>query len=377
VKSTLIKLLIAAAGLVLVLWLLDESSDSVERSDNHGFIKQVSVISVKPGKKQPNVSVTGIVKPRWQVQVIANVSGKLVEHYEDILPGQFVEKGQALAQIDEVDHAAALTHAESQVAEAELNLARYLNEQAVAKRLENGKKHNDYRLYKPHVAAAKVELKAAKANYQSALKRFNETSIKAPFDAIVLDKYIVPAQQINVGEQVYSLASANAVDIEVNLSQAQWQQVIDVTEVSAQVIASNGVKWPAKIRYLSPTLNQQTRQRHLLMSVLNPYQTTQPLFPEQQVTVSFTARSYDLAVVVPASVLTRDNKVWALIDGKLSLEQVVLLEERADTVMLSFVDEPNKSRQLILYPLSNMLEGQSVEAKLVQSSVLAQEGVSQ
>ena len=361
-KSKLIEVLIAIIGIVMVLWLLDDSSMLAPVTEKMAPAYQVTVVNVTPTTKRPNIKVTGTIKPRWKIDLIANVSGRVVKRYEDVLPGSFVKKDQVIAQIEDIDYTASLASAESRIAQAKLNLARFINEQTVAKRLENGDSTNDYRLHKPHVEAAKAELKAAQAGYQAALKRFNDTKIKAPFDAIVLDKYIVPAKQVNQGEHLYALASADAVDVEVNLSQSQWQQVVNISQVSAEITDVEGNQWQTYVRYLSPKLNRQTRQRELFLTIDNPYKSHLSLFPDLQVNVAFTSKEYHNAVVTPATVLTRDNKVWTIQNGELKLEKVQLLEESATEVMFTFSENAELTRQVVLYPLSTMIAGQPAQA---------------
>lgn len=363
-KSKFIKLLIASAAVLLVLWLFDESNQIQAMNEKADIRPSVSVISVTPKDEQTSINVTGLVKSRWQVDLNSNVRGQVTNSFESVLPGSFIKKGQIIAQINEIEYAAALASAKANVTSAELELARILNEQSVAKRLDNGSAKNDYRLHKPHVEAAKASLQAAKANVAAAVKQLNDTKVKAPFDAIVLAKNIAPSQQVNIGDSVYTLASSDAIDIEVSLSSLQWQRVNMSKHTQAEIQDAFDQRWQAKVRYLEPVLNTQTRQRGVLLTVAKPYQDQVNLLPEQQVDVTFSSKVINHAVVTPATVLTRDNKVWTVNDSKLTLEQVRLIEESAESVVFKFVDNPDTERQVVLYPLSTMLIGQSVEVKL-------------
>lgn len=359
-KSKIIKLLIASVAVLLLLWLLDDSNQVTAGNTIADLLPSVSVLSVSPKQEQTRVRVLGLVKSRWQVEVTANVRGEIVDSFEGVLPGTHVNKGQVIAQIDDLEYRAALATAKANEAAARLELARILNEQSVAKRLDSGTNNNDYRLHKPHVEAAKASLIAAQENVAAALKQLNDTKIKAPFDAVVLTKHIAPSKQINMGEHVYTLASSSAIDVEVSLSSQQWQRTNIDNKTSVEVTDVLEHKWQANIRYLAPVLNNQTRQRGVTLTIENPYQGEALLLPEQQVEVNFLSNPIDNAVIAPATVLSRDNKVWVVEDSKLVLEQVNILEESAESVMFTFVNEPQESRQIVLFPLSTMLNGQSV-----------------
>ncbi|REL26225.1 efflux RND transporter periplasmic adaptor subunit [Thalassotalea euphylliae] len=367
-KSLVVKSLIAVLGIVLLLWLLDESGSELAAAESPEALPQVSVLAVSPEHRVSEIKVTGIVKPRWPLTIVATVNGRLEQHFEQIQPGSFVSKGQIIATIQDIDYVSALADAQARVSQAKLNLARYLNEQSVAKQLEVNQVGNDFRLFKPHVSAAKAELAAAKASYQSALKRVNDTKIKAPFDAIVLAKHIAPAKEITQGDQLYQLASSQAIDVDVALAADQWQQIINRATTSdplqANVTNHQGNTWQAEIRFLSPSLTPQTRQQSLRLTIANPYPENRnqlALSPAQQVSVSFTTAQHANTIIAPASVLTRDQQVWTVQNNKLVLEDIHLLNEAAGQILFTFHKQTLQQRQLVRYPLSTMLSGQTVE----------------
>lgn len=367
-KSKFFKLLIASVAVFLLLWLLDESSPGLQNIAKEDARPSVSVISVTPKQEQTQVDVTGLVKSRWQVALTANVRGQVSNSYEEVLPGSFVSKGQVIAQINDIEYTAALASAKANETGAKLELERILNEQSVAKQLENGIGNNDYRLHKPHVEAARASLNAAKANVAAALKQLNDTKIKAPFDAIVLAKHIAPSQQINMGDVVYTLASSKALDVEVSLSNQQWQRADIGSDTIAVVKSPLNQQYKFKTRYLEPVLNNQTRQRGLTLTLDEPFKEQEHLLPEQQVNVTFTSKPLESAVITPATVLTRDNKVWVINEGKLALEQVNLIDETAKSATFQFIERPVETRLIVLYPLSTMLVGQSVKATQVSNT---------
>lgn len=368
-KSKIIKSFIGLIAIIFILWLLDEPVEVANMEETTETRPLVSVVSVQPSIAQTQVNVTGLVKSRWPVMLNANVSGQVINSFEDIQPGSFVEKGALLAQIDDIDYQAALSDAKANVAAAKLELARVLNEQSVAKRIDNGKTNSDYGLFKPHVEAAKANLAAAKARVAAAQKQLNDTQVKAPFNAIVLAKHIVPSKRINQEETLYILASSNALDVEVSLSQQQWQKLDVSTDTSASVNNGFGQSIAAQMRYIAPKLNSQTRQRELTLTIDQPFDSQHVLLPEQHVDVTFSSKPIENVVVTPSTVLTRDNHVWTVKNSRLAIEQVTLIEESDASVVFSFVKQPALARQVVLYPLSTMLEGQEVSAKQATADI--------
>ena len=97
-----------------------------------------------------------------------------------------------------------------------------------------------------------------------------------------------------------------------------------------------------------------------MLSVGEADAANQRLFPEQQVDVSFATPPIANTVKAPATALTRDSFVWVVVNNTLKLERISLIEENSDTVTFQFIEDPALARDLVRYPLSTMIEGQTV-----------------
>ena len=171
----------------------------------------------------------------------------------------------------------------------------------------------------------------------------------------------------------YRIAASIAVDIKVELSAQQWRRLTLQKGNAVTVHTPDGVVWPAKIRYLNPIMDQTTRQRSIVLEVLSPYEGDTPLLPDQQVSVTFSGPALSDVVKAPASVITEDGKVWSLTESSLKLENIELLEEKPDYILYRYEEKPSTQRQLVLFPLSSMLQGQQATPLLTTSVSLDQD----
>ena len=368
VRSKVIKLVIGFIFVLLILWLLDENDKTIQgqAQDEQGFT--VTVLEVAPRNKRVQVETTGIVQSRWPLDVLANVSGKLTLYEEGIEAGTEVKQGQLLAQINDVDYKSEVAAAEARISQAELELSRYQYEQTVAKQVGKGNRLTPFGQFVPHIKAAEAELVSANAALASANDRLKETSIRAPFDAMVLHKHIVPGQWVNSGDLLFRLASSETKDVIVELSSQEWNMLGELSDntqnktqnKAIEVVGSDGSVRQANIRFINPTLMAQTRQRSVMLEIHNDQNSYSTLLPEQQVIVRFQGKQMNNVVTAPATSLTRDNKVWSVVDGVLKLEDVMMVDEQPETISFQFVQQPQQSRQLVVFPLSSMLEGQAV-----------------
>ena len=356
----------------VVIWLMDEPVAIEELKQQSGQEAPLAVSAIKaiPKQVETTISVFGIVKPRWFLDIISPVSGKIHVLPDDMEVGATVNQDALLTKIVDTSYQYEFATASSRLAQAELELARFQHEQYVAKQVNGGKKLNAFGRFEPHVKYAKAELASARAQQKLAKQRLEDTRILSPFNAIILEKYVTPSQWLNEGDRVFSLAALDSVDINIDLPNSSWQKIALDTNLNIEVIAPSGQKWPASLRYTKPTLNAQTRQRGLVVEVKRPYEGEFPLLPEQQVDVLFKGKLQNNVVVAPATVMTRDSKVWSIIDDKLTMESIELIEESEKNIMFRYVNSPKQSRALVLFPLSTMLEGQRARANFDESGAL-------
>lgn len=349
------------ASLVLT-WVLSEPIESPITSDeNKAAAYSVTVLNVTPSTINNAVKATGISKVRWELNVISPVSGKIKVLPSELEPGVKLTQSALLASIVDTSFQSELVVAKARVAQAELNLARYQHEQYVAKHVNGQRKANAYGNFEPHIKSAKAELAATKVQLKYAQERLADTLIVAPYNAMVLEKYITPSQWVSEGDVIFKIAATDSIDINVELSDFAWQRIGKIDANSTiNVETPNGKVWPATVRYINPMLNKQTRQRSVVLHVSAPFSGDSPLMPEQQVNVAFKGTIQKNTITAPSTVLTHDHKVWTVHDGELMMESVELIEEQSDLVSFRFLTAANAPRTLVLFPLSSMLVGQKV-----------------
>ncbi|MGK0445390.1 MAG: RND family efflux transporter MFP subunit [Bermanella sp.] len=350
--------------IMVLLWLSDDSTQAPGAKQLEASPVEVSVIDVSPQASVITEHASGITMARWPTNLNATVSGRVEFINTQLQPGELITKGSVLVRQQNHIYKADLASAQARVANTQLEIARIKNEQYVASK--SGKAQSAFGRFEPHLHAANSEYLAAKAAQDLAQQQLKDSQTVAPFDAVILSDHLSPGQWLNTGELQYQIAASIAVDIKVELSAQQWRRLTLQKGGKVSVQTPDAVTWPGKIRYLNPIMDQTTRQRSIVIEVLNPYQADTPLLPDQQVQVTFSGPALVNVIKAPASVITEDGKVWSLTKGKLQLEDIELLEEKADYLLYRYKNQPDQSRQLVLFPLSSMLQGQKATA-LVQT----------
>ena len=349
------------ASVLLALGFLPENSLPPQEETSSAQV--VTILKSTPTSQQLTVSTIGITQSRWQTELKATTNGNLTEFNTEIEPGSLIKKGEFLTQIDPTHIYAEVEQAKSHLASTQLKLEREKHEQTVAKRILTRNVSTAFARREPQVAAAAAEVHHAEQALSSVRQRLIESRVVAPFDAVVLKRFASPAQHVEVGTPLYTIASSQSIDIEVSLSERLWQRLggrIDPNQIS--VVDRDNNTWPVKLRYIAPEFDTATRQRQLVLAVEKPFQQPNVLLPMQQVKIVFNITPSAPVHRLPISVLTLDGTVWCIDkENKLVLEPIVQLNEDGNEVWFQFVKQPEQSRNVIKYPLQTMLPGSIVE----------------
>jgi len=349
------------ASVLLALGFLPENS--LPPQEEVSSAQVVTILQSTPTSQQLTVSTIGITQSRWQTELKATTNGNLTEFNTEIEPGSLIKKGEFLTQIDPTHIYAEVEQAKSHLASTQLKLEREKHEQTVAKRILTRNVSTAFARREPQVAAAAAEVHHAEQALSSVRQRLIESRVVAPFDAVVLKRFASPAQHVEVGTPLYTIASSQSIDIEVSLSERLWQRLggrIDPNQIS--VVDRDNNTWPVKLRYIAPEFDTATRQRQLVLAVEKPFQQPNVLLPMQQVKIVFNITPSAPVHRLPISVLTLDGTVWCIDkENKLVLEPIVQLNEDGNEVWFQFVKQPEQSRNVIKYPLQTMLPGSIVE----------------
>ena len=346
-------------ALVMVDYLEPQPTPIKEKAE---LKAPVSIIEVTPQAHKSSLTLLATTAARWPIQLKASSTAQLAWLDSQLEPGMTVAKGDVLAKLETSALASNLAQAKSQVTQAELNLKQAKHEQTVALKMLSAKTSSPFARREPQVAAAKAELDRAQQALQSANKLLSEANIVAPFDAIILRRMISPGEWLESGQVLFELAASDSVDVELPVSDLHWQKVqgaLSKPEISVSNRA--GQLWPAKVRYVAPQADANTRQRQVVLAVSEPYAEKEKLLPNQQVKVVVSLGNQQSIATLPLSALTRDGFVWTLDNqDRLQKEWVTLVGQQQDQVFVRFDKQSEQSRRVVVYPLISMLVGKQM-----------------
>ncbi len=217
------------------------------------------------------------------------------------------------------------------------------------------------------------ELKAAldirQAELEDARLTLRKSVIKAPFNAIVYDKSVEISQVISSGQTTGTLIDDSVwevpVDLDIkyieNLTKENFQQNMS-TQYTCEVFwegQQTTFKWQGYISHIEK-INQKTRTARIIVEVLRDKTQKVSLSKGMFCRVILPGKKYSDAVVIPASALRNDNKVYIVNKGKLVIKSVKILQRQPNEVIIG--DGLSPGDKVIISALPNPVIGMPLQA---------------
>ncbi|MCT8987946.1 efflux RND transporter periplasmic adaptor subunit [Shewanella phaeophyticola] len=352
----------------------------LEKSAPAALLPQVGVVAVNGQEYQAEVIGFGEAKPRFELTLSAEVSGKVIELNRQFESGQVIKKGTVLGQINDTSYQQAVTQAQSDVAQAELDLLEEQREgeQAKAEWLRSGlsgEPASPLVLRTPQLAQAKAALDNAKLALKKAQQDLAYTQITAPFDALIISRDVQPGSYVQTGTELGTLYSVAEVEINVPLSEMQWKNLpafdnaeLAKTPWNVTLQSTDGqYQWQGYIERVEQHLTETSRQRSLVVVVDDPLAQQTDLYPGTFVKTKIQGKSLTNLWQLPSSAISQQGDIWFVDDnGLLAKSAANIAFEKGGfvyvTPMTNKQDMPAKM-QIVKRPLSNFKVGTKVLAK--------------
>jgi HlyD family secretion protein len=245
---------------------------------------------ISRGEVIETVQSTGQVKPLTEVQVGAQVSGRITKVFVDF--NSRVKKGDVLAEIDPTlfgtaidSNRAAVASAEAQVARADSNLvtarqrvdrAKKLVSEGIGSQADLDGAQGAYDVAVADVAASKAQVAQLAAQLRSSRTNMEYTRIFSPIDGIVINRAIDPGQTVAASFQapvLFVIAQDLAkMRVLADIDEADVGRLKEGMNAEVSVDAFLGDKFKGKVaqvRY-SPTTQSGVVTYAAVIEVENP-----------------------------------------------------------------------------------------------------------
>jgi RND family efflux transporter MFP subunit len=328
-----------------------------------------------------SVKTQGEVRPKTEIELIPQVSGRIVMMSDTFNEGAEFLPDTVLMKIDDVDYRLAEVRAEARVAEAKTDLER---EQATAELKEDewrdGKKDQEptpFALNLTQVAQAEASLRSAQAELQRARLDLQRTEIRVPFHGRVRNRNVGIGQYVTAGMPVGRVFSIDTVEVRLPLTDTQLVELnlpLGYMAADAETAPKVGFKaamgnrdyfWEGRIVRVDAAVDQDSRLIYATAEVVDPYGLAasegMPMAVGMFVSAEIAGVAEQSAFVMPRLALRNQDKVYVINENnRLEIRTVNVISTSEERVLVSGGVSPGE--KVVTSTLPNAVDGMEVEA---------------
>jgi len=372
-----IVVLLVSIGLVQVL---NAAKPEPEKKENAHRIVSLHVDEVKQDVVTLSVQTQGEVQPKTEIELIPQVSGRIVAVSESFSEGSEFDPGTLLVKIDDTDYKLAVIRAEARVAAAKVQVEQELANAKIKQSHWLDKSANEhpspFALNQLQVEEAKANLRAAEADLEEARLNVERTAISVPFRGHVREKHIGIGQYVSAGTPLGSVFATDTVKIRLPLTDSQLAELnlpmgftadafnAPLVRFSARV-GNHERSWDGRIVRTSASVDQQTRLIYAIAEVDDPYglgaDKGTPLAVGMFVMAEIAGVNSRAALVLPRLALRNANKVYVINDdNRLEIRTVEVLSTSEDRVLVTEGVKPGE--KVVTSTVPAAVDGMEVRA---------------
>lgn len=336
------------AGTIATAIALQSLRPEPEKKDVQRPVLLVDVLELESSRTSFEIQSQGIVRPRTQTVLSAEVSGSIIEISPKFIPGGVFRAGEVLMRIDPTNYEAVVAKSEALVRQRQIE-----NDGAEKLRLQG------YRA-EAELAASAAALAAARAELVSARRNLERTHIRLPYEGMVLSKDADLGQFVNPGTPIGVTFATDFAEVRLPLTDQDlaFVDMPDSNEITqtgsarGPAVRLSAVQkgrrelWNAYIVRSEGVVDEQSRVTYVVAHVDDPYKLHSegvPLPIGTFVAASIQAsNTVDVMQVPRSAVRGSDQLLFVNAENKIEIRSVSILRSDAAYVYVNGGAEPGE-----------------------------------
>ncbi len=325
------------------------AADQVESSS-----MRVGVAKAERGTLRETVIVSGVLRPLNEVDVVADVPGRVVSLSGEI--GQTVHAGQVLARLEADELSAGLAQAKGAVAAATAGRDAAVRQRDAMARLAEAGGVGDVQIagLKDQAAGAEAQLQQALAGLALAESRLADATIKSPITGTITDRTTGMGRMVGPGAPLFHVMDLSVLEMEILVDERVAPLVRAGMPVEVQTTAG-GVSATGTVRVSSPALDPRTHKAKVIVSV-----PAEGLVPYATASARLVLDAKEGLIIPRRAVMATDagDSVFAVRDNAAHRLPVTLGVAEGDRIQ---VDGVNDGDAIVIEGLDQISDGSAVE----------------
>lgn len=370
--SAFLCLLIFGAAAGVLYWIYSSEPTAQREGATRKTAALVDTLVVERGSYEPELVVLGNVQPAREIQLSPLVGGEIIEMDRSFVPGGMIHKGQPLLKIDPADFQNIVRLRDSELKQAQAELAIEEGRQAVARKelaaigQELTEANRALVLRQPQIDSIKARIDSAQSALDQAKLDLKRADLITPFDAQIMDRMANLGSRVEPGQAVARLVGTDAYWVIASVPLRQLNFITfpdDANPGSSVEVRLKSVWGPNQFRAgvvtrLIGELDPQARLAQVLITVEDPLARQgdgPPLILDSIVEARIKTKPLEDVVRLPREYLRQNKTVWVFEDGKLAIREIQIAFGNAAYVYVS--EGLNDGDEIVTTALATVAEG--------------------
>jgi len=386
----ILPLFIVLAALLVAFFLI-KLKRVPEKGPTRARVIPVEVAEVQEAERWLPIEATGTVHPKYEVELVPQVSGLVVWIDPEFVRGHFFKKGELLFKIDDTDYVSALEEAKAKLTKAVLDLETIKAKAEIARREWELMKHPPDEkpvplvFYEPQYENARQLVASARADVRKAEVDLERTRITAPFNCYIRSESVELGHYVRSGSKVAKLVYSDEAEVVLPVQEKyiSWISARDRQggrKGSAVTITTPGLgmSMEGEIDRIAPYVDSKTRLVDIFVVVKDPFcqsagdKDCSPLPVGTFVEGTILGHTPRGACIVPASALRTGGSLYVVEGGgRLSIRRVKLLHVAGSRAWVSGDIAPGEL--VVTSPMRGAAPGMNVQVVKQEQEPVSQE----
>jgi RND family efflux transporter MFP subunit len=378
-------IIILAVGAAVGLY---RTSPKTKRAIPKRPVPLVETVEIHPGKENVFIEAFGTVVPARSITLQSEVEGRIISQNSELIPGGLINMDEILVQVDPADYELEVREYMAELEEANYELELEKGKQVIAERewalmeyeIKTAEAGKSLALREPHLRLAKAKVDKAKSRLATAELALKRTTVKSPFNALVLEEFIDKGQLVNKQTPLATIVGTDQFRVQASVPVTVLQRISEPEETgqrgpSAKIIFKPVSGLPVirsgHVLKIMGNLDPEGRMARLLIAIDDPLdlhsgnasdRTKGKVLLGSYVKVKISAGSFSNVYTIPRQALREGDLIWVKdSDDTLQMRQASVVWRRKDAVLA--IIELKPAEELILSRLQTPLPGIKVKAR--------------
>jgi RND family efflux transporter MFP subunit len=368
-----------AAGTAFLLY---STSPETGKARPKRPVPLVETAEISPGREKVIVEVFGTVVPSKRITLQSEVEGRIIEQNPELIPGGLIGRDDMVIQIDPSDYELLVNGYRAELEEAMFERDLEQGRQVIAGRewtlmeeeIETSEAGKRLALREPHLKLVKAKVEKAESRLAAAELALKRTTVRAPFNALVLEEFIDKGQLVSRQTSLVTLVGTDQFRVQVSVPVSVLPRISSPGasghKGSAAKVLFEAVSGAAVIRHgyvlrIMGDLDPEGRMARILIAIDDPFNLQAggrdgKILLGSYVKVRIDAGVLDDVYRIPRQALREGNMIWVKDSADtLQIRPVTVVWRRKDDVLVNV--DLKQGERLILSRLQSPLPGMAVK----------------